>query len=222
MKSPKIKSTSRRNKMIDEKSAHKAINKAEMILAGAMQEFTTHGFAAASMDRIAIAAGVSKPTLYSYFQDKEGLFTALIHQLLPEEFLLSLQDPILLQAPPRIFLRHLATTILHKFAAEQPLLTFIRLTLGESGRFPDLAQSFVQTIQKPMIERLSQYFEGHQDLHYSDPEIAARMFVGTLMHYVITHEILHGQEILPIQQDRLVDGLVDLIIREKKTLNRDR
>ena len=190
-------------------------DKAEAILAGALQEFTANGFAAASMDRIAIAAGVSKPTLYSYFQDKEGLFTALIHQLLPQEFLFSLRDPILLQAPPQIFLRHLATSILSKFSAEQPLLTFIRLTLGESGRFPELAQSFVQTIQKPMIEQLTNYLENQPSLHYADPEIAARMFVGTLMHYVITHEILHGQEILPIEQNRLINGLVDLIIRQK-------
>jgi AcrR family transcriptional regulator len=202
MESTKMTSSPRRSKT----------DKAEAILAGAMQEFTAQGFAAASMDRIAIAAGVSKPTLYSYFQDKEGLFTALIHQLLPKEFLLSLQDPVLLQVPPPIFLRHLATNILNKFSPEQPLLTFIRLTLGESGRFPELAKSFVQTIQKPMIEQLTNYLENQPSLDYADPEIAARMFVGTLMHYVITHEILHGQEILPIEQDRLINGLVDLMI----------
>lgn len=212
MKSTDMNSSSTRKK-IDKKVAAKS----EAILAGAMQEFTTHGFAAASMDRVAIAAGVSKPTLYSYFRDKEGLFTALIHQLLPKEFLLSLQDPILLQVPPQIFLRHLATNILSKFSVEQPLLTFIRLTLGESGRFPDLAQSFVQMIQKPMIEQLTKYFENQQSLHYADPEIAARMFVGTLMHYVITHEILHGREILPIEQDRLINGLVDLLLISSST-----
>ena len=72
--------------------------------------------------------------------------------------------------------------------------------MGESGRFPELAQSFVQTIQN------------QPSLDYADPEIAARMFVGTLMHYVITHEILHGQAILPIEQNRLINGLVDLLL----------
>ncbi len=200
--------TSSPQKKVNQKVAAKS----EAILAGAMQEFTAHGFTAASMDRVAIAAGVSKPTLYSYFQDKEGLFTALIHQLLPKDFLSILQDPISLQVPPQIFLRQLATGILSKFSGEQPLLTFIRLTLGESERFPDLAQSFVKTIQKPMIEQLTKYFENQQILRYSDPEIVARMFVGTLMHYVITHEILHGQDILPIEQSRLINGLVDLLL----------
>jgi len=34
-------------------------------------------------------------------------------------------------------------------------------------------------------------------------------------HYFITHEILHGQEILPIEQNRLINGLVEMIVREK-------
>ena len=66
-----------------------------------------------------------------------------------------------------------------------------------------------------MIAGLSAYFKNHPDLDYADPEIAARMFVGTLMHYVITHEILHGQEILPIEQSRLINGLVEMMVREK-------
>ncbi|MEO1187293.1 MAG: TetR/AcrR family transcriptional regulator, partial [Cyanobacteria bacterium J06636_27] len=51
--------------------------KVEAILQGAMQEFLTHGFAGTTMDKVTAAAGVSKTTVYSYFQDKEKLFIAL-------------------------------------------------------------------------------------------------------------------------------------------------
>ena len=47
--------------------------KVEAILQGAMQEFLRHGFAATTMDKVTAAAGVSKTTVYSYFQDKEKL-----------------------------------------------------------------------------------------------------------------------------------------------------
>ena len=182
-----------------------------------MQEFMAYGYAAASMDRIAVTAGVSKPTLYSYFQDKEGLFTALIHQLLREDPIINSQDPNLLQASPRVFLRHLATEVLEHFSEEQPLLTLIRLILGESGRFTQLAQAFVRDIQKPIIDSISQYFALHPDLHSLDPEVAARTFIGTLVYYIIIQEILHGQHILPMERDRLVDGLIDLIIGERSS-----
>jgi TetR/AcrR family transcriptional regulator len=51
--------------------------KAEAILKGARQEFLQRGFGAASMDRIAATAGVSKPTIYSHYGDKASLFRAL-------------------------------------------------------------------------------------------------------------------------------------------------
>ena len=59
------------------KERSRAEAKAEAILAGAMQEFLKHGYAAASMDKIAKAAKVSKATVYSYFDDKENLFNAV-------------------------------------------------------------------------------------------------------------------------------------------------
>ena len=58
---------------LSNRSSGKA-DKEELILQGALQVFMTQGYTAASMDRIAAAAGVSKSTLYSYFRDKEGLF----------------------------------------------------------------------------------------------------------------------------------------------------
>lgn len=48
---------------------------------GAIQVFLKKGYAKTSMDRVSAAAGVSKQTIYSHFQDKEGLFKALIERL---------------------------------------------------------------------------------------------------------------------------------------------
>jgi TetR/AcrR family transcriptional regulator, regulator of autoinduction and epiphytic fitness len=194
----------------------KVADKAEAILAGAMQEFMTCGYAAASMDRIAVAAGVSKPTLYSYFQGKEGLFTALIQQMTQSDQLL--EEGRFLQLPIRNSLKQLAIAFLDRSSGEQPLLTFLRLIIGESGRFPDLAQTFVRNFEKPTLEKFSYLFAHHPDLNVADPEITARFFVGSMVHYVIVQEILHGRDILPLEPDRFVDGLIDLIVSERSSL----
>jgi AcrR family transcriptional regulator len=188
----------------------KVADKAEAILTGAMQEFMACGYAAASMDRIAVAAGVSKPTLYSYFRDKEGLFTALIQQMTQSDRLLD--EERFLQHPIRDSLKLMAIDFLDKFSGEQPLLTLLRLIIGESGRFPDLAQTFVRNFEKPTLEKMSYLFAHHPDINVSDPEITARFFIGSIVHYVIVQEILHGREILPLERDRFVDGLIDLIV----------
>ena len=52
--------------------------KRQQILAGARKVFHENGFDAASMNDIAKVAGVSKGTLYVYFESKERLFLDLI------------------------------------------------------------------------------------------------------------------------------------------------
>ena len=45
----------------------------EDILAAAARLFADQGFSATSMNQVAEACGVAKPTLYHYFQDKQEL-----------------------------------------------------------------------------------------------------------------------------------------------------
>src|SRR5690349_7821253 len=52
------------------------------ILAAALAVFAARGFTAARLDEVATRAGVTKGTLYLYFQNKEALFKALIHDYL--------------------------------------------------------------------------------------------------------------------------------------------
>lgn len=200
-------------KSVDQSGKDKS-DKARAILAGALEVFTTHGYAAASMDRIASAAGVSKPTLYSYFQDKEGLFIALVQDLTRscEQMIFNLQSAPNLQIPPDQVLRQMATTVLENFSRNQPLSTLMRLIIGESERFPELAKTFVREVSKPLLERLSFYLASQPQLQLPDPMVTARVFVGSIVHYLITQKILYGDEILPLESDRMIDGLINLIM----------
>ncbi len=50
------------------------------LIAAALDLFVQRGFAATRLDDVATAAGVSKGTLYLYFDSKEALFRAVIEQ----------------------------------------------------------------------------------------------------------------------------------------------
>lgn len=52
--------------------------KAEAVVAAAIDLFLKQGFRATSMEAIAREAGVAKPTLYSYFADKNAVFAAAV------------------------------------------------------------------------------------------------------------------------------------------------
>ncbi len=56
----------------------------ERILAAALNEFATHGFAGARVDRIARRAAINKRMLYHYFGHKEGLFSEVLRRKMAE------------------------------------------------------------------------------------------------------------------------------------------
>jgi AcrR family transcriptional regulator len=209
----------KKTKEVEESPVEKPLlaEKVDAILAGAMQEFLANGYAATTMDRVTAAAGVSKTTVYSYFQDKEGLFTALIGRLAQEKYqaIFNPQDPQFLEGEPKIVLRQLANNILDNIGGSPELLSFVRLIVAESGRFPSLAQVFVRNVHKKGLDVIGQYFTAHPELQLGDPEVAARVFMGTLVHFRIIQDMLHGRDILPMERDRLIDNLVNLITSNK-------
>ena len=186
-------------------------DKIEQILQGAMQEFLARGYASTSMDRVAEAAGVSKATVYSHFQDKKGLFKALIEKLARKRFY-SILGSQPLKGEPYVVLRRLAATALDQMVNDQEYQSFERLLMGESARFPELAQVFIYSIAKPAIETITKYLAAHPELKIPDPEATARILIGSLVHFVITQEIMHGKDIIPMEGDRLIDALTHLIV----------
>src|SRR4028119_358916 len=188
--------------------------KTAAILDGAMRVFLEQGYAGTTMDRIAAESGVSKPTVYSHFHDKEALFNALMEQLVrKKQWAKFPQDLLQLsQESPEVVLRRLANDFLDSCIDNPEQITFIRLIIGESGRFPELGRAFVQHMDKPMLDTLTNYLATCPDLKLPDPAAVARTFMGTLIYFVINHEMLHGQDILPMERDRLVEHLISVIM----------
>lgn len=187
-------------------------DKVEQILKGAMQEFLAHGYAGTSMDRVATCAGVSKATVYSHFQDKQGLFKALIEKLAQERFH-AVFGTAPLKGNPKTVLRQLASKALNQMLNDEEYCAFKRVLIGESGRFPELAQFCVDSLVKPSIETLTQYLASHPELKIADPEATAMVLLGTLVHFVMIQEMMHGKDIMPMESERLVDALGDLILK---------
>lgn len=166
------------------------------------------------MDRVAASAGVSKATVYSHFQDKAGLFSALVKQLAEDRFqtmLFNPQDENTLCGEPRAVLTNLAHKLLDEAACDSQFCEFMRLIVGESSRFPELADPYVENVAKPLIEVLTRYLEACETLNLADPEAIARTFVGTLIYFVILQRVLGGANLMPMESDRMIAALVDLI-----------
>jgi len=115
------------------------------LLAAALDLFVARGFAATRLEDVAAQAGVSKGTLYLYFENKEALFKAVIREGIV---------PVLVENE-EIAARHDGST----FALLKKLLdnwwTKIGLTayagipklmVAEATNFPDVAQFYYEQV----------------------------------------------------------------------------
>jgi AcrR family transcriptional regulator len=191
----------------------KSREKTQAILKAAMKEFLAHGYAATSMDRLAKSAGVSKATIYNHFQDKEQLFNAVIQDLVKEKFqpILSLDNPQSFPGKPQEVLQQIALTMLKHGSRDRTLQNFIRIIIGESGRFPELAKAYIYHIASPSIMALTKYLKFHPELNLTNPEATVRIYLGTLFYYVMLQELLYGKDIIPLEREELTETLTQLI-----------
>jgi AcrR family transcriptional regulator len=184
--------------------------KQETILQGAVRVFLQRGYAGTSMDRVAAEAGVSKQTIYSHFQDKEGLFRALMERMTIRRFQ-AVFHTATLQGEPEVLLRQFAETYLNKIVDEEYVALF-RVIFAESSRFPELAKLYGRTVIQQGRHLVSDYFRRHPELGFRDPEAIAQIFVGSLVSYVIAQEIFYGKETIPLSRDRLIESLLTLTL----------
>jgi AcrR family transcriptional regulator len=66
----------------DSVTALPALTARERILRAAMEEFAEHGFSGARINRIAAAANLNKQLIYHYFDSKDGIYAAVLGEML--------------------------------------------------------------------------------------------------------------------------------------------
>lgn len=115
------------------------------LTAAALGLFVEKGFAATRLEEVAQRAGVSKGTLYLYFDSKEALFKAVIQEGIV---------PALVEGEARLT-RHAETSfelledilgIIWARIGETAYAGIPKLIVGEAGNFPEVAQFYYENV----------------------------------------------------------------------------
>jgi len=129
--------------------AEQGVEKRQLILAAALEEFSQSGFAATRLEDVAKRADVAKGTIYLYFRDKESLFQELLRAEISP--VIGMLEALLggVKQPANTSLRELALRVADLFV-EQVIATrrkdIVRLILTEGPRFPKLAEFYYREI----------------------------------------------------------------------------
>jgi len=164
------------------KAMNKLYNpKRQAILNAARYAFIAHGYSGASVEGIAEAAPVSKPTLYNYFKSKQDLFGAVIADQCDallgtlSEVQTELRDPV-------AGLKAIAGAFVDLIYTDDALQLY-RLIIAEQQHFPQLGELVYRSAPKPVLKQLSSYLGKLHDcsaLRIPDVETSSRLLLGML------------------------------------------
>ncbi|MEN8259608.1 MAG: TetR/AcrR family transcriptional regulator [Pseudomonadota bacterium] len=202
-------STQTRNMTSARNRKHKAI------LDAATRIFIERGYNGASMDAIAEAAPVSKPTLYSHFENKHDLFAAVIDKQC-EALLDELTSAHTETGDFVSSLSTIARSFVDLIYSVEALAIY-RLIVAEQQQFPTLGELVYLSGPKPVLDRLSAFLKELDErgpLSISDPDSSARLFVGMLQGDEHLRCLLGLQSGLSeAKKTGLMDAAVTLFIR---------
>jgi len=162
------------------------------IVAAALLVFGEKGFAGARIEEIARRAGVSKGTVYLYFEAKSDIFRAVVHDaIIPN--ITEIEEMVLgLDLPFAEILRRLLPRFAELVTA-RPIGAVVKMVIGESRNFPELARVWHDEVISKGVDLLSTLIERGQargEVRPGDPRICAFSIMGPMLMGVLWREIL--------------------------------
>ena len=185
--------------------------KDETILAAARVVFLQHGFGATTAE-VAARAGVSEGSIFKRYKTKFDLFRAAMEEQLADPTWVRALPSRVGQGDMKEGLVALGGEIIDFFRGLMPLMMMSWSNPGPGGLPPILTAPNPPPLRA--LRQLMGYFDAEMRagrLRRHDPEIAARTFLGGLVHFTFTETLQRASDELPLPQETYVRGLVNLL-----------
>jgi TetR/AcrR family transcriptional repressor of mexJK operon len=171
------------------------------ILAAGWSEFLNRGVEAASLERIAQEAGVSRVTLYRQFPDKTALFEATMRGEMER---LGKSQSVL--QPGRSLRKGLVAfgLALMRYLTSPEVVSFYSVLAGDLRRHPNLARAFYDLGPGTTLRNLAAILEiaGQRgELNVRSPEEAAEQLIG------LWQGLSNFRLAMDVNREELIEGL---------------
>jgi AcrR family transcriptional regulator len=186
----------------------------EEILHAALTVFGERGFAQTRLEDVARKAGVSKGTLYLYFDSKDALFRAVVR---------AVKGPALAEAEAFVegFEGSAREALVHlirrmwELMAEPEHLTVSRLVQSEIRHFPELGRFFYEEIvlrSRRLLERVLERGAAAGEFRPEQARFAARAIPAMGLAMITVHGGLAAFDPSPMSREAMAAHATDLIL----------
>lgn len=189
--------------------------RAPEILDAALALFAEKGFAACRMEDIAKRAGISKGTIYLYFESKEAVFKALAQRAIGERIAAIAGQLQAFEGSTPQLLR-MVLTMIGSIASVSDAVVLPRLVLAEAGNFPELAEFWRREIIDHglgVFKMIIRRGQGRGEFRPMPPEHAARLCVAPLLVIMMWRSVFARFDAEPYDYQGLVETHIDTLLR---------
>jgi AcrR family transcriptional regulator len=185
------------------------------ILDAALAVFAEKGYAATRMDEIARRAGVTKGTIYLYFESKDAVFRSLVQESIgatiqsvtaaAERFEGSSADLL------RMVLRGIGT-----FVRVDDRVVLPKVMIAEAGNFPGLAEFYRREVIDRGLGLLTSVIArgtARGEFRAVNPEHTAKLCVAPLLVAIFWRTTFGKFDTVPYDLNGLIETHIDVLLR---------
>ena len=162
----------------------------EEILQAALEVFTDRGFAATKLEDVARRAGVTKGTIYLYYENKEALFKALVRETIVPVIAKGEALAHSFTGTARDLFEQLVREYF-RLVGDTPLSGIPRLMIAEAGNFPELARFYYEEVVTRGHRLMAGVLERGMkagEFRRVDVPVATKLAMAPLMHAVVARK----------------------------------
>ena len=162
----------------------------EEILQAALDVFTDRGFAATKLEDVARRAGVTKGTIYLYYENKEALFKALVRETIVPVIAKGEALAHSFTGTARDLFEQLVREYF-RLVGDTPLSGIPRLMIAEAGNFPELARFYYEEVVTRGHRLMAGVLERGMkagEFRRVNVAVATKLAMAPLMHAVVARK----------------------------------
>jgi AcrR family transcriptional regulator len=185
----------------------------QAILAAAIGVFAQHGFAAATTDAIASAAGLSKGGLYWHFKSKDDILAALLDQFFNQE-LAVLEQLAVASGSTSMRLRQLGAQAADAMLQMEPVLPVLLEFYALAARQTQVRariQTYYQRYQRLLADLIQQGYDAGEFRHSTAEQASGFLIAqmeGQALMWAIAPQLVTPREQVAVAIDLALRGLM--------------
>jgi len=183
------------------------------LAAAALELFAEQGYAATRLEDVATRAGVSKATIYRYFESKEALFEAVVREAVAPRFAEAALLVEAFEGSSEDLLRTFFQVARRALAGPFPAL--IKLIVSESGNFPELASLWADLVAARILALARRIVERgieRGEFCEVEPSAIAPLVMAPVFLLAVTRQTF-AHTTLQLDEAAVLGAHVDLLLR---------